>query len=1099
MSEKNTDYIMLSKYNQVFKHEYNTNGNKLLFNNKRPDGWDIINNKYLIIIENKQKFNKKYYNECLEQIKYYYNIAIKTEEYKLNQYIVYLIMGFGNNEESFKYYILDETLNLTNLNLQTLYNIVGNSNIKHSFNIKKIHSLIVQYIHCDKTEDLHNILIIITLSFLNTKLIEYYEKQDDKNIISSEFVELLIKNAKEHINNSSEYEKYFDMLTKTNIDNCYNICKIIYKSYLEDNYYISKLFQQFKNFKGDKPSKNEIWTEDFISSIMFKEIEKYCDKIIKDKKQLIILDPCIGVNNLIKPILDKYRNISNNVIIKGTDIKSNYVFTSKLDLLSKSFNADYITTVDDFITNFNKIDLNNNVCICNPPYTEAESGHKPIEFIDIATNISDICCFIFPLNQFKNNNTKQYRDNILNNHYIHKIINLGSKIFIKPSGQFAGTGDIAIIVTINKQKYKYYTNKEYNNTEYYDLSLFGNNRYKERNTDNVIDSEEGKQLLNNYLNNKVKPELYKIENNKYLYDNSDNNINELNEYYIDSIINNIKEYYINKLNIFRSNLIEYSNYINDDKHILLNTDKEYIEKQKIIEDIKNINIEDINVKDIIQQINTKQFKQYKLNELFEEIKCKKYNEKRTSEGNIPFYGATKENKPIKYVNELSYDTELSEDKYIKQNGIITINKDGNGGAGYCFRRKGKISVNSHVKLYKELNNIYLDDINLKFISCQLHKIFSFHNSINNERFDNSIIYILINDNLIHNDEKQKIIEDIKNINIEDINVKDIIQQINTKQFKQYKLNELFEEIKCKKYYEKYMTDGNIPLYSSSCIDKVLKYVNELSYDTELSEDEYIKHNGVITINRNGSVGYCFRRKGKFAITQDVKLYKELNNIYLDDINLKFISCQLHKIFSFSNKITSYKFNDLNIYILVDKDNNIDEQYLNNIVKEFFNNNEYVINEQIDTSNIIQQINTKQFKQYKLNELFEEIKCKKYNEKRTSEGNIPFYGATKENKPIKYVNELSYDTELSEDKYIKQNGIIRINKHGSAGYCFRHKGKLSINSTTGIYKELNNIYLDDINLKFISCQLHKIFNFNNILNNERFNNTEVYIIINNNEK
>ena len=976
MTEKNTDHIMLSKYEAIFQHNYNTNGNKVLFGSKRPDGWDIINDKYLIIIENKKTFNKKYYTECYSQIKEYYNIVKNSNEYKLNQYTIYLVLGFGYNDNNFRYYILDESFNKTNLDLQSLCTLTNKHNKnKHTFNIKKIHSLIVQYIHCDKSEDLHNILIIITLSFLNTKLVEYYNKRSNDDVVSSEFIELLIKNAKEHISNISLYEKYFDLLSKTDIDNCFHICKTIYKAYLEDNYYISKLFQQFKNFKGDKPSKNEIWTEDFVSNIMFKEIEMFCDKVIEHKKQLIILDPCIGVNNLIKPILNKYRDVSDSVIVKGTDIKSNYVFTSKLDLLSKSFNANYINTVDDFITCYNKYDLRNDICICNPPYTEAESGHKSIEFIVTATSISDVCCFIFPFNQLKNNNTKNYRDAIMEKHYVHKIINLGSKIFIKPSGQFAGTGDIAIIVTINKDKYKYFTNNEYSNTEYYDLSLYGNSRIKERNTENVIDSKEGKKLLNDYKRDRVTPELINITSNKWLSTNKNYNDDELYNYYVDAIINDVKEYYINELNKFKDNLLNYVKHKRIDTNITTSTQHN-----------KHENINDINTCD--------------------------------------------------------------DNKHVSTN-----------------------DTNKHENI---------NDIN-----------------------------------------KHDIITKLKSLSLKNFAIKNIVKNVDKTMFKKYKLCNVFGEVKTLKHFIiKNTEEGNIPLYGSTKDNEPISMISEYSINTNDSKDDDIVNNGVICVNRNGSVGYCFRRKGKFAITSDVMVFKVINkDVDMNDINLKFISSQLTEIFSYNNKLTKEKFNETEVYILINNINDIntcddnkhenindinkhidnintstqDIKTYDDIINKYFNGDVNIVKDNIDIDNIIKEIDNSTIEKHKLNTLFKEIKCKKYNEKRTSDGDIPYYGATKEDKILRYVDELSYNTNDSKDDDIINNGVICINKNGNgAGYCFRRKGKLSINTTLGIYKE-TYVILNDINLKFISYQLNSKFDFSNVLNNERFNEIDVYII------
>ena len=132
-------------------------------------------------------------------------------------------------------------------------------------------------------------------------------------------------------------------------------------------------------------------------------------------------------------------------------------------------------------------------------------------------------------------------------------------------------------------------------------------------------------------------------------------------------------------------------------------------------------------------VNTMSFKQVKLNELFIEVKCKKFTISKTAEGDIPLYGATVANKPIKYINDYSYSCHDGE-------SVITINKDGS--AGYCFRHSGTFALNSHVKLYKEVNGVCLSDDNLRLVSLQLNNIFSFSNSMTTERFNTTSVYIV---------------------------------------------------------------------------------------------------------------------------------------------------------------------------------------------------------------------------------------------------------------------------------------------------------------------------------------------------------------------
>ena len=55
MTEKLTDYFMMTEYNKVFKKHYHTEGNNKLFGTKLPDGWDVL-------INNNQKDNKEILN-----------------------------------------------------------------------------------------------------------------------------------------------------------------------------------------------------------------------------------------------------------------------------------------------------------------------------------------------------------------------------------------------------------------------------------------------------------------------------------------------------------------------------------------------------------------------------------------------------------------------------------------------------------------------------------------------------------------------------------------------------------------------------------------------------------------------------------------------------------------------------------------------------------------------------------------------------------------------------------------------------------------------------------------------------------------------------
>ena len=758
--EKQTDYIMLSTYKNTFGHTYKTVNNKQLFNTKIPDGWDIINNKYLIIIENKQKFNKKYYQEGLKQLIKYYNIAISSEKYIKNKYKIYLILGFGNNEETFKYYIFDDKKNITTLTIKCLYDIIFNdinsssSDIQEikinsseeqnrTSNAQKIHNLLVKNFCFDKSNELYDILTIILLSFNDNELIEYY-KHKDVSITNIDFKERIINVAKEYLENTSYYEKYFNAIRSTKFNYCFNICKTIYETYKNDPYSISSLYQQFKKYNKLTQDKNETWTEKPICDIMFKECEYYIKYLLNKQindELITILDPCIGSNNLIKNFVKHYRN---NIFIKGYEINKKTALFSNLDLTLSNFNNKTILPKDSMLSN--NYELKNNICICNPPYTKNISNYEAIEFLAKFTHCSDMCCFIFPKQQITRDNLNKFKQEIIDNHYVTKVIYLGNKIF-----KTIANIDIIIIVTMNKNIYKQVYNKDYDNTLYIDLSKLSNNKYyKKVIRGSVYElTNLGKEYINNYykLLNNENIEQTDIETYKYKIDSvkdwfykieQDNSEEYIKKMLLLQYCDKLKKEYIKSIDDIKTNILN---------NINIEYDKQLINSQNdnLITDNKYNYIID-NVINEQKQINKLNFKQYKLNELLESIKLNKdkyFVIKNCENGDIPLYGAAKENKPVISINNYSIDTDNYNDDIVKNNGVITINK--NGSVGYCFRRKGKFAITSDLNIYKEteLGKNILSDINLELIEQQLISQYSYTNKLTNKKFDDTIVFVII--------------------------------------------------------------------------------------------------------------------------------------------------------------------------------------------------------------------------------------------------------------------------------------------------------------------------------------------------------------------
>src|SRR5574344_1113955 len=113
---------------------------------------------------------------------------------------------------------------------------------------------------------------------------------------------------------------------------------------------------------------------------------------------------------------------------------------------------------------------------------------------------------------------------------------------------------------------------------------------------------------------------------------------------------------------------------------------------------------------------------------------------------------------------------------------------------------------------------------------------------------------------------------------------------------------------------------------------------------------------------------------------------------------------------------------------------------------------------------------------KLSDFLEPIKLKTFQ--NDINGTYPLYGATKLNKETGKCNNYSINTFDNDDLLIQLYGICLIGRtgNGGAGYLNVYKGIFGI--TNSVLPCKIKINLSELNLLFISVQLHKLFNRNN---------------------
>ena len=416
MSEKITDHLALNYFESVYNRVYNTENNKTLFNSLIPDGWlyDEDNNN-LLIIENKQSVQQE--KEAKQQLQKYINVVCSQGKQHLNIYCMFC-SGITQEEFTIKYY--DERLQP--INEQVVINTFKQQDKnKICISPQQIHNMLVKNFHYEKPNELYDLLLIILLSFTDKQLVQYYTKKTYE--VDKLFITMLCQNVLDTL--GKQYEKYTEAIKHTEFTNVFNTCKTIYEAYNTNYNIVGSLLNQFKKYKQDyTTNKNEVWTEKDIATLMFNEVKSLCNYLVNKFGYINVFDPCVGGGNLLKPFINEF---NNKVKLYGCDILKHYTMLNKLELLINNIQGDFYNV--DYMEINNKDLPRNVITICNPPYSKNISKYEAIEFLAKSSTHSLMCCYIFPINQLKKPTCKQFRDIILSNHDVIKVLKMGSKLF----------------------------------------------------------------------------------------------------------------------------------------------------------------------------------------------------------------------------------------------------------------------------------------------------------------------------------------------------------------------------------------------------------------------------------------------------------------------------------------------------------------------------------------------------------------------------------------------------------------------------------------------------------------------------------------------
>ena len=869
MSEKIVDSLMLQYYKNIFGYYYHTENNKLLFKQYIPDGWDIVMSKYnkpiLIIIENKK--NKSLAKQGYKQLLNYYDILPDNIK---NDYIIYLILGYKDDNDMLKYMIFNKNKEQLKLKLKDIMNnVVEYKRIDKGY-IHKINQYIYDNIKLDKQHKTLFIASILLCLKINPCLI-YDFKEINKNtyFITNNILRLIDNYYNDKV--FSDSFKFIKKMINVNdeiLTNIFNTISLIIKNNSVD--ILNLFYSEFCIWdKNDDKNNGIVLTPHDIITLMVNELN-----ISENDK---VLDFCTGTGSF---LIDASKH-TNNIygcecsIERYTLAKTNFILNN-INYENLKFNSCFN---EHYETNyFDKI-------IINPPFSldcqDNENNNnkynwknfdKEQRFAMYAIELlkpNGIASIIIPRSNFaqssKGNKQRDlFKKSILQYCDIIKVINLNTNVFY-PVASVECT--IIILKKLTKPR-----------------NITINDKF----TITTIDmSDDGYEISKNKRVYKKEPkQIIKDKSITYLDDwNYEKDIGLLS---LDELNYLIKTYNINynysiSLNNVNINKSTNTQVVSNNEQVI--NDKQ---EQVISNDKKDNYLSLMNKENIKQIVSIKEWKTLKLSSILERVKPLKRFQIKTSEpGNIPLITRCSTNNGItKYINDYSFDG--------TKEILLTIAPSGS--TGYCYYHNYKFAVDGIIITLKLLDKSINPHLLSLLITNKFTQIYSYTNGLTIDKILNETINYPIIDNTQVVSSNKQTTNDKKDNYLSLMNKENIKQITSIKEWKTLKLSSILERIKPIKIFKISESDkGKYPLISSKSTNNgITDYINDYSY---YSNELYL------SINRNGSVGYCFVQTGYIAITTDIILYNIVDNSINPYLLSLLITNKFTQIYNYNNKLT----------------------------------------------------------------------------------------------------------------------------------------------------------------------------------------------------
>lgn len=269
----------------------------------------------------------------------------------------------------------------------------------------------------------------------------------------------------------------------------------------------------------------------------------------------------------------------------------------------------------------------------------------------------------------------------------------------------------------------------------------------------------------------------------------------------------------------------------------------------------------------MKKIENIEWKDFQLLDLFTYKKGNQKNMNALSDGDTPLVSAKKIENGYKGFYKV-------DDDEIFEGGCITLNNDGDGGAGLSYYQPSSFALDTHVTALYPIDNMTRNV--MLFIACCISKqsiLFGHGHSINTSRLEQLTIMLPCDSNgdtpdygFMEDYMKQlerKLLMRYKNyLNNKSLVFTETKSKIAKPQWGEFLIEDIGMIMSGQDIYDRERIEGKNPYVTATALQNGIGYFVGNSNET-LSE-------GCISVNRNGSVGYAFYHPYKALFGNDTR-------------------------------------------------------------------------------------------------------------------------------------------------------------------------------------------------------------------------------------